>query len=270
MTRRTTFAGGNPAYLRDVQYRDGSNLGIRIALHREFSTAPVDFADFQAALITWPARAQVLDCGAGTGRFWSNRVVPRSLSLTLTDASPGMVEAASKAATSSGFSDVQARECDVQALPFEAESFDIVLANHMLYHVPDPDRAVAELGRVVRQDGAVLASTNGHGHMREMTDAIAEVFGERKEVLYDVFGIDSGEARLRKTFQDVSWHAYDNALVVRDLEAAVAYGLSFPPGDAATPEQRVALRDALRRRSQGDTLTIHTRGGSFVCRRPRA
>ena len=269
MARRTAFAGGSPAYLRDVQYRDGSNLSVRIALHREFSTARVDFADFQAALIRWPARAQVLDCGAGTGRFWSNQVVPRSLSLTLTDTSPGMVDAASKAATSSGFSDVQGRECDVQALPFEDGTFDVVLANHMLYHVSDPDRAVAELGRVVRPDGTVLASTNGHGHMREMTDAIAEVFGERKEVLYDVFGIDSGEARLRKTFQDVSWHAYDNALVVGDLDAAVAYGLSFPPGDSASPEQRRALRDALHRQFEGDTLTIHTRGGSFVCRRPR-
>jgi ubiquinone/menaquinone biosynthesis C-methylase UbiE len=60
---------------------------------------------------------------------------------------------AAAAATATGFECVGGQECDVQQLPFDDESFDIVVANHMLYHVPAPDRAIAELARVVRADG---------------------------------------------------------------------------------------------------------------------
>ena len=67
--KRSKFAGGDAQYLRDVQYRDGSNLDVRIALHRRFGTAEIDFADFEAELVEWPHNARVLDCGAGTGRF---------------------------------------------------------------------------------------------------------------------------------------------------------------------------------------------------------
>jgi ubiquinone/menaquinone biosynthesis C-methylase UbiE len=76
---------------------------------------------------------------------------------------------------------LRGHECDVQKLPFADESFDIVVANHMLYHAPDPDRAIAELSRVVRTDGVVLTATNGYGHMSEINDALAEVFGDQGE-----------------------------------------------------------------------------------------
>ena len=52
-----------------------------------------------------------------------------------------------------------------------------------------PDQAVAELARVVSRHGVVLAATNGYGHMREINDAIAEVFGDHEESLYEVFGV---------------------------------------------------------------------------------
>ncbi len=217
----------------------------------------------------WNGAVEVLEVGTGTGRFWTNQVTPRSAALTLTDLSPGMVRAATDLARSEGYESVVGRECDVQDLPFDDASFDVVVANHMLYHVPDPDLAVGELARVLRAEGVLLASTNGYGHMREMSDAISEAFGDHQERLYEVFGIDSGEHRLRQAFASISWHAYDNDLAVTDLDAAVAYGRSFPPGEDATEVQAAAFREALQRRFSGATLTIRTRTGVFVCRRPR-
>jgi hypothetical protein len=84
-----------------------------------------------------------------------------------------------------------------------------------------------------------------------------------------VFGIDSGEARLRRAFGSIVWHAFDNDLVVDDPEAVLAYALSFPPGEAATEEQRLALDSAIRRRFVDGRLRIRTRTGAFVCRAPR-
>ncbi len=270
MNDRAPFAGGDQTYLRDEQYGDTSKLDARTALHQRFSTADLAFPDFEAALIDWPASARVLECGTGSGRFWDTTVVPRSVNVTLTDLSPGMVDAASRRASAAGFPTVTSRECDVQELPFADDSFDIVVANHMLYHVPDPDRAVGELARVLSPDGVLLASTNGYGHMDSMKDAITDVFGDHEDRLYEVFGIDTGERRLREHFGSISWHAYDNDLLVTDLDAAVAYGLSFPPGETATAEQAIEFRDVLQRRFGNGVLHIRTRTGAFVCRGARA
>jgi len=268
LSERAPFAGGDQAYLRDEQYGDGSNLDVRTELHRRFSTA-IPFPDFQAALIEWHAAPDVLECGTGTGRFWDNTQVPDSAVLTLTDLSPGMVEAAVANARARGRTAVSGRECDVQALPFDGASFDVAIANHMLYHVPDPDLGVAELARVLRPDGVLLASTNGYGHMAVVKEVLAEVFEDHGDRLYEVFGIDTGEARLRRSFASVSWHAYDNDLMVDDPAMLLAYCRSFPPGEHATPAEVAQLAEAVVARFADAPVRVRTRTGSFVCRLPR-
>ncbi len=269
MAERSAFGGGDQRYLRDVQYATSAKLDARSFLHRTYATSPVPFSVFAARLIDWPADATVLECGCGPGSFWSNPELPTTMSLVLTDLSPTMVEAATATATAGGFTRVRGQECDVQELPFEDERFDVVVANHMLYHVPDPDRAIAELARVVRADGVVLTATNGYGHMGEINDALAEVFGDHGEGLYEVFGIESGEARLRASFASIVWHAFDNDLIVDDPARVVEYGLSFPPGESATAAQRSAFAGAVRRRFVDGHLRIRTRAGVFVNRAPR-
>jgi SAM-dependent methyltransferase len=266
MARPSSSTSTDPDYLRNQQYRDGTRLDARVRLHQRYATSEVSLPDFIAERIEWPPGGAVLECGAGPGLFWENRHAPRSLSLTLTDLSPGMVELAVERARANGFTDVTGRECDVQDLPYPDDTFDLVVANHMLYHVPDPDRGLAELARVVRPDGVVVAATNGAGHMGALTAAVAEVFGPRDERLDDVFGIDSGERRLRRHFTSITWHAFDNDLVVDDPEAAIAYGLSYPPGDSATAQQAAALAAALRRRFVDGRLRIRTRAGVFIGR----
>lgn len=269
MSERSAFSGGDQAYLRDVQYGSGVKLDARSALHRRFATSPVPLAVFESQLTDWPESARVLECGCGTGRFWEQGGLPRSLQLTLTDLSPGMVQEATDRARAHGFASVDGRVCDVQSLPFDDRAFDVVVANHMLYHVPDPDLGVAELARVVRPDGVVLVATNGYGHMREVNDSLAEVFGSHAEGLYEVFGIDTGEARLRERFRSITWHAFDNDLVTDEPEAVLAYARSFPPGEDATPDQEAALDVAIRRRFVDGVLRIRTRAGVFVAKDPR-
>lgn len=266
MSKRDAFAGGDQRYLRDEQYATSENLDARARLHREFATATVPFHDWEAALIDWPPDASVLECGCGSGRFWESPMLPRSIRLTLTDLSPGMVSEAVERAGVAGFVTADGRECDVQALPFDDCAFDVVIANHMLYHVPDPDRALAEIARVLTPDGVVLASTNGYGHMREINDLKEACFGGTAEKLFEVFGIDTGEQRLREHFAQLTWHAYDNDLVVDDPAAVVAYGLSFPPGSDASGDERARFAAAVHAAFVDGTMRIHTRSGAFVGR----
>jgi SAM-dependent methyltransferase len=268
MEPRAPFAGGDQRYLRDVQYATGEKLDARARLHRQYATSPIPLARFEAALIDWSDVRTVLECGCGNGRFWESAMVPTSVELTLTDLSKGMVQEAMQRATAAGFRATGSAQ-DVQALPFADGEFDVVVANHMLYHVPDPDRAVAEIAQVLRDDGVVLIATNGYGHMGELNEILAHVFGSHSEGLYEVFGIDSGEARLRRVFGSIVWHAFDNDLVVDDPEAVLAYALSFPPGESATDVQRLALDSAIRGRFTDGTMRIRTRTGAFVCRAPR-
>ncbi len=266
MGERHAFAGGDQDYLRGDQYGTTAKLATRGDLHTRFGTSPISLASFEAGLISWPADAEVLECGSGTGMFWRNGITPTSSRLTLTDLSPAMVEAASAVAAEHGFGAVTGRSCDVQDLPFDDDSFDVVIANHMLYHVPDPDRALAELARVMRPDGVALVATNGRGHMAAIVDAIREVFDNYPDELYDVFGIDSGEARLRDHFTSITWHAFANDLLVDDLGAAEAYARSFPPAETAAPAEVASLRAALERRTVDGVLRVRTRAGVFVCR----
>lgn len=269
MTERAAFAGGDQKYLRDVQYRTGERLDARAHLHRTYSTGEQTLQAFAARLVDWSQVADVLEAGCGTGMFWTDGVAPTSIDLTLTDLSPGMVDEASARARGAGFDRITGRACDVQSLPFEHESFDLVMANHMLYHVPDPDLAIAELARVVRPDGTVMAATNGYGHMGEIKQLTDEAFSDHGEELYEVFGIDTGERRLRERFAEVTWHAYDNDLIVDKPADVVAYGLSFPPGEDAGPADIERFEAAVARQFADGPMRIRTRAGVFICRRPR-
>jgi ubiquinone/menaquinone biosynthesis C-methylase UbiE len=121
--------------------------------------------------------------------------------------------------------------CDAQALPFVENSFDGVVANHMLYHVPDLGLALSEFRRVLRPDGRLFAATNGAQHMhqyRQLAQRIAtEEGGDDTVWPQSHFAFESGAEVLRTSFQEVKLHRYENALAVTEVEPLVAYALSM-------------------------------------------
>lgn len=257
----------NPADLASGQYASGSNLAARSALHDQFSSTQRPFRLWEADLVNWTSCRDVLDVGTGTGRFWDNAELPRHLSLTLLDISAGMVSEASALAARGGFERVHLSVADAQHLPFADASFDVVVANHMLYHVPEPAAAVAEFRRVLRHDGVALIATNASGHMRQLNEAIAEVFGPFDLGLNSVFGIENGEEVLRRYFSNIAWRSFVNPLLVTDPEAVASYAMSIPPAQHATADQASDLMAVIAQRMEaaGGVFRIDTRTGAFVC-----
>ena len=99
------------------------------------------------------ALRQVLELGCGPGHFWRDTrdLRPAGWRVVCSDLSPGMVaEARAALAGEAGLSFAAA---DAQALPLADASFEVVMANFMLYHVPDRPRALAEICRVLRPGG---------------------------------------------------------------------------------------------------------------------
>ena len=100
----------------------------------------------------WPYRRS-LELGCGTGFFTLNLKLAGVIDEAhVTDLSPGMVEVAQRNAESLGFV-VAGRVADAERLPYEDDSFDLVVGHAVLHHIPDVELALREVLRVLRPGG---------------------------------------------------------------------------------------------------------------------
>lgn len=217
-------------YLASHQYQNDSNLNARIALHRRFTIAKQDFREWMFEFIeTLPENAHILELGCGPGNLWQDMAakVPQTWSLVLSDFSPGMVEIAQENLTAAGLK-ARFEVVDAQEIPFEDESFDCVVANHMIYHIPDRPKALAEMRRVLKPGGKLVAATNGENHMIELRQLVNRLDPSAK--MYnagEVFGLEDGEAQLAPFFSQISLVRHEAGLVVTEAQPLVDYILSI-------------------------------------------
>lgn len=260
-------------YLRDVQYKDSTQLAKRANLHQQYGTAPRAGFDVFAELVDWPTGGgRVLDVGCGGGWLWEHiaEVAPDGIDLVLSDLSPGMVdEAVGRAVATGRFASVTGQVCDARELPFEDASFDAVVSTYALYHVPEPPTAVRQIARVVRADGIVGIMTNGPGHLREIEAIRVEVFGEgARYVVNGTFSPVIASAALIEVFGEVAWHRYDDTLRVTEPDDVLAFMTSTPPASEATHDELDELRRLIDRDLDDGVFTVSKDTGTFICRRP--
>ena len=147
---------------------------------------------------------------SGAGRATSGPTdaerIPAQWQITLSDFSPGMVGAAKESLSNLG-AEFAFVVCDeIQEIPFGVHEFDVVIANHMLYHVPDRRMAFAEIRRVLKPGGRLYAAANGKGDKRSITELGRRVSRSAfpdKEESSDWFSLESGRKELDKWFSDV-------------------------------------------------------------------
>jgi ubiquinone/menaquinone biosynthesis C-methylase UbiE len=213
-------------YLKTDQYKDAANLNARVTIHGRFSTNPYGwFRWVFDALIKLPADSRILELGSGPGLLWKSSIdrIPAGWKITLSDLSPGMLDAAWRNLVVTGRA-FQFREIDAQSIPFEDETFDAVIANHMLYHVPDRGKALSEIRRVLKTGGRFFATTVGENHMKQMVDWYARVHVSKVwESFAGPFTLENGMEQIRPYFPQVTLSRYEDNLVVTELQPLMDY-----------------------------------------------
>jgi SAM-dependent methyltransferase len=211
------------------------NLTARIALHA-YGTNPQDWFSWLDERL--PLTGDVLDVGAGTGKLWTHvDHRERGLRLTLTDFSPAMCEQLRT------IPDGRVVRCDAVALPFPDASFDTVVANHMLYHVNDPARALREFARVLRAGGRLAVAANGRDHLDELK-AIGSAIGRPEPRLalgMNDFSAETGPGYVARDFTDVAVERYHCDLELPHADPILAY-LNSLADEPLSPPQRSAAR----------------------------
>lgn len=259
-------------YFRDAQYATTTNLNARVALHDKYSTSPQKWFDWLVDQIEWGTSHDVLEVGCGTGLLWAHvpGLATRDLGVTLTDLSQTMVDTAVARAMTNGHV-VRGLTADVHTLPFDDASYDLVIANHMLYHSPHPSLAIKEISRVLRPGGKFVASTNGPQHLAELHEIDAAVFetSRARKNNAEIFGPTSGIPMLRECFSDIEWRGHRDAILCTDPDDVVRYLTSMPPGSGASPSQLGLLRSEVVRRMAiaNGVLAISKDSGVFLSRK---
>jgi ubiquinone/menaquinone biosynthesis C-methylase UbiE len=213
-------------YLTQDQYKDASNLDARIAIHQRFSTNPQGWFNWIFdTLVKLPAESKILELGCGSAEMWkecANRI-PAGWVITLTDLSDGMLDAAWRNLVPLG-RNFKFEQVDAQSIPYDDKIFDAVIANHMLYHVPDRERALVEIKRVLKDDGRLIATTVGNSHMQEMYQWLKRVnINPRSDMFSNPFKLENGKGQLSRFFSKIETTHYLDNLQVTEVDAIMKY-----------------------------------------------
>lgn len=247
-----------------VQYATSGNLAARIELHQRFSTNSYGLQRWVFDRLNLDDGMRVLEIACGAGSLWRENLdrIPRGLRLVLSDFSIGMVETTRKIMPDAAFI-----TCALPALPFADASFDLVIANHMLYHVANRQHGLAEIRRVLGPDGVLFAATNGAEHLREIKELMRDLALDTHDVSAS-FTLENAEEQLRGAFANIERDEYVDSLRVTDPAVLLRYIASVSPRAAEVIDARgEAVRSLIERGIAHDgAFHVMKSTGSFVAR----
>jgi ubiquinone/menaquinone biosynthesis C-methylase UbiE len=193
--------------------------------------------------------SRILDCGCGPGSITAGLAqwAPQGQTFGI-DIGAEQLDGARAFARDLGVNNITFRQGDICELPFDDDSFDVVFSQTVLYHIPDHDKALAEIKRVLRPGGLVA--------LRDAINASVIVWPEDPLIQELVRVVRLGALR-----------SGGNPDVGRELGTLlhasgfrdVFFTLSFEqPGQ---PEERAAYFSAVSGFLQGDLTALAVREG---------
>ena len=253
-----------------TQYQNATNISARIRLHRDYSVNRQGWFPWVYEQCRIRDGQQILELGCGNGALWTeNRDrIPDHVQILLSDVSEGMLRDARRniGQWDSRFT-FQAFDC--AQIPCPDQSFDLVIANHVLFYCKDLDQVFSEVRRVLRPGGIFLCSTYGPRHMREINELVQN-FDSRivlsAEKLYEQFGLDNGHALLSPYFTNISCVRYEDAIELDRAEPLIEYILSCHGNQNQILLERYKDFRSFTERTVAKGFHITKEAGVFLCK----
>ncbi len=251
------------------QYQNASNISARIHLHNLYSQNRQGWFPWIYEQLEMRPGIRVLELGCGDGTLWTENLksIPGQADITLSDISEGMLRDARRAiGARDGRFSYEVFDCG--HIPFESGSFDLVIANHVLFYCEDIRRVCEEVRRVLKPDGRFLCSAYGQDHMKEVS-LLVQGFDDRivlsADKLYDRFGMENGAAILKEHFKACEWRMYEDCLMVPEPEPLISYVLSCHGNQGQYITERYKEFRAYVKRKTDKGFRITKEAGVFVC-----
>ncbi len=208
------------------QYKNTNNLKLRKSLHEKYSVNKIGLQRWMFDQYPFHPKCKILELGSGRGELWdyyleNEKLQGYEMDITLSDFSDGMVEHLQKSELGSKMS---IQKIDILDIPFEDDTFDLIIANSMLYHVRDIDLALSEVKRVLKKGGEFYCSTSGiHGMIQYLYHALDELNISYNKESTISFTLQNGTELLKKQFSKVERRDYEDALAIDMVEDYVDY-----------------------------------------------
>ena len=250
-------------------YRNANHLSIRMHLHERFSTNKQGWFPWHFEQINFTQINRLLEVGCGSGELWKNQFVnTRNREVFISDISNGMVQAARDAL----HEDYSYMVIDAQKIPFKKDYFDAVIANHMLFYLPNIPLGLREIERVLKPNGVLYASTYGEQHMIEITLLVQEFDPEvilSDEVLNSNFGLENGRNILKEYFREIEIRRYPDTLIVNQVQPLFEYIMSCHGNQMERLSNRMEEFKAFLQYKIQEKGAIHITkdAGLFICRK---
>lgn len=215
-------------------FADENDLNLRKQVHDLYSVPAHDFSQWVLERIAWRGTEMVLDLGSGPGNYIEalKQYIPESQYIGV-DLSLGMLKACQRRY------EVGLSLANAENLPFPDHVFDVVLANHMLHHIPNLDQALSEIWRILRPNGLLIAATNSEQTMPEFNTLVQRAFRllgyhvdseeSIEQRVITAFSLETGTVKLARHFNAVARFDLPSLLVFPEARPIIEYINSCRP-----------------------------------------
>lgn len=215
-----------------LAYMQPEAMQIRQRTFELYSDPQINFPEWVLTRQNgWRGDELILDISPGSGAYFelARQFFPKGTYIAA-DSLPQLLQSAQKQPQSGA---VQWLLDDIETLPFPDHSFDIILANQMLYHLPDLYGSIMELHRVLKPTGLLIATTHSQYTMAEfdtLTRRALTLLGHppRETTSYygrfiENFSLENGAMLLGRYFRAVARHEIPTTLIFKDSKPAIEY-----------------------------------------------
>ncbi|MBN1058324.1 methyltransferase domain-containing protein [Clostridium botulinum] len=217
------------------QYNSDENLKLRTNLH-SYNRNKIDWDKWCFQKMNLIKCSKILELGCGVGKLWikNQDFIDENSEIILSDFSPNMLKCAKNNLENLDYK-FKYKKINAEDIPYDDESFDVVIAEHMLYFVTDIEKALSEIKRVLKPNGIFYVTTNSCNSMIEL-NKLAEKFDPNLDInnngLSSRFDLENGEKMLKKYFNNIESETLEGKIILDKAEPVVSYKASTIQGNS--------------------------------------